>query len=419
MLQFACAAKPTYPEERDMAQIFISWSGPDARFVNRLATRLEQEGFSVDEYSRDPAGGSIDRNVRRYVDNAEVALICLSENSVGSDWIRAEVEWCAYRKTGCGLPEMIPLIIDKDKVPEATWPRPLRPGDVRKFYLPAVPTDADIDKLLDTVSKTLRGEVRRVVPAVLLAMTRAEADIELEKPALRTLLEPICQAVGMDWDKGGKALLLQRYGDSSEDFAPFPTDKAVPPGAVPPAGMKIKEIVQESLHSANRERNLKAGKPPLGIWWCTEEVLNPLSPDYPRAIDLWQKGSSIVVIDSISLLDPRSPLYDRFRDLPDPDDASTSALLWVPPYTLHTVVLERITEKALQGLNKLFQRFTRWNKESSPPYLAFDIGTRPTMRRWLHETFFYAAVELLPNVDAVAEMRGQPGGDQRLEVFHR
>ncbi len=94
-----------------MAQIFISWSSADADFVNPLAQRLIQEGFTVDEYSTDPTAGDIRKNVRRYVDNAVIALICLSANSIRAPWIHDEVAWCAYRYLGDGFPEMIPVLI--------------------------------------------------------------------------------------------------------------------------------------------------------------------------------------------------------------------------------------------------------------------------------------------------------------------
>jgi TIR domain len=392
-----------------MAQIFISWSTPDRVFVNRIAERLEQEGFTVDEYSRDPTGGSIRRNVYRYVQNAELALVCLSAASVNADWIRREVTYCEVRNIECGLPEIIPLILDKPNVPEAQWPAQLREGDLRKFYLSAVPDDTEINKILETVSKTLRGEMRRVVPSVLLAYNREEADLALEKPNVREVLEPLCRTVGMRWEDGGKDLLLQRYGAAAEDFAPFPSDGG--------GSVKIKDLVQTALRVANRERGRTAKKPPLGIWWCTEEISDPNDPDRDRAVQLWRTGSSILVIDSISLVDTDSPLYDQFRDLPDPDNAATSALLWVPPYTLHTVLLEQVTAETLRPLNRLFDKFTRWNREPSPPYLAFDIGTRPTLRHWLHATFYHADIELLPDADVIAAMRQSPGGNQQLTAF--
>ena len=392
-----------------MAQVFISWNIADAAFVKRLADRLGQEGFTVDEYSRDPTGGSIRRNVQRYIESAELALVCLSAAAANSDWVHQEVAWCDFQYMKSGLPEIIPLILDKPNVPEAQWPPKLVDNDVRKFVLPAVPDDADLDRILDTISKTLRGEVRRVIPAVLLAFNQEEARVELAKPETRALLEPLCQSVGIDWDRGGKELILNRYGATAEDFAPFP------PGGAPP--VTIKDLVQQALQVANRERTRTAKKPPLGIWWCTEEISNNQDPDYGRAAKLWQTGSSILIIDSISLLDRKSPLADRFLDLPDPNNAATSALLWVPPYTFHTALLEQTTERALRPLNRLFQKFNRWNTETSPPYLAFDIGTRPTLRHWLHATFYHADVELMPDASAIAAMRRSPGGNQPLIGF--
>ena len=383
-----------------MAQIFISWSSADANFVNRLAQRLTQEGFSVDEYSTDPTGGNIGQNVHRYVANAAIALVCLSERSVDKPWINDEVAWCAYRYFAERSPEMIPILIGN--VPEGSIPNQLR-GEPwrRRFPVPAEPSDSDIAKLLETVRAMLGKEAKRVMPAALLAMTRTEAEQWIEDPATRRLLEPLCKAVGMNWDINSKTRLLSRYGDTAEDFAPFP-------------GKKIKDIVGESLQIANLER--KSGKrEQLGIWWCTAELLDTDNVDNKRATQLWEKGSSLALVDSVSVL--KKKIYDEFTNLPEPNNAAASAMLWIPPYTLHTSELEKITEETLKTLNRLLQKFNRWGTDNSRPYLAFDVGTGPTLRRWLHEALCYADNGLQPDDDAVKSMEGLASGNFHPSTF--
>jgi len=104
-----------------MADVFVSWSSADKDIVLPLSKALENAGFTVDEYSKDPSGGSIARNVRRYVDEARVAIVVLSADSVSKPWIQTEVDWCYFRRAQEGeeLPEIIPLIVGDVPVPAA------------------------------------------------------------------------------------------------------------------------------------------------------------------------------------------------------------------------------------------------------------------------------------------------------------
>ncbi len=78
-----------------------------------------------------------------------------------------------------------------------------------------------------------------------------------------------------------------------------------------------------------------------------------------------------MIVDSISVL--KEEIYDKFfKELPEPNYAAASALLWVPPYTLHTSALETVTEAALKKLAKLLRKFNRWGTavvvlEQGPP----------------------------------------------------
>jgi hypothetical protein len=141
----------------------------------------------------------------------------------------------------------------------------------------------------------------------------------------------------------------------------------------------------------------------LWIWWCTEALLAAAHPDFNLASQLWKRGPSIAVVDSISIFD--ETIEKSFLGLPDPDQAASSALLWVPPYTLHTAQLEGLTEEALKKLLRLFNRFKAFQSESGGAYLAFDIGTRPTLRRWIHQAFVNVTSRPVPQASSVAAMR--------------
>ena len=183
----------------------------------------------MDEYSLDPRAGDIRRNVRGYVDSAVVALICLSAHSVRAPWIQTEVDWCAYRYQNDALPEMIPVMIGS--VPQDQIPYQLRLDSwLRKFSLPAVPGDSDIDKLIDTVRVTLGKDV---IPAASIAMTEAEAKDWLDDPEAQTLLQPLCNAVGMGWGPGQSSEKQVFRGPS------YMVAKGLLPGKILQAGISI------------------------------------------------------------------------------------------------------------------------------------------------------------------------------------
>ena len=387
-----------------MADVFISWSSEDRAFVNRLACRLEQEGFTVDEYSRDPNGGDIRHNVWEYVQDAQVALVCLSATSVAKPWITTEIDWCVARLMQTGkTPVIVPLLLDGVDPARISH---LMANDAwqKRVTLPASPAEADIFKLLATVHALLPRRARRIIPAALFSLTRHEAETWLANTGSHASIKPLCQAVGLDWGPGVPPQLLSRYGETREDFSPFP-------------GKPIKEMVQDALGLANRERADDPRKPQLGIWWCTDELLDSNHPDWPYATHLWEEGMSIVVVDSISIL--KREIDDRFSRLPQPNQPGFSALLWVPPYTLHTAALERITEDALRSINVLRRKFSHWGEKRNPPYLAFDIGTRPSLDRWLHDALSHSDVGLRPDPDAIRSVVSQAGRSRPLTEFLR
>ena len=373
-----------------MANIFISWSSGDEKIALPLSKALQNAGFEVTEYSEDATGGGIDQNVRRYVDEAKLAVFVLSPGSIGKQWIQTEVDWCYYRRVREGRPEIIPLMVGtvaKTDLPHLIQKDPL----LRTFPVPAGPLSSDnLIQLQETIRQTLDLPSPIVVPAAFFAMTRSQATTLLEEGKMNDLLSGLCSTVGMEPFPALAKSLLNRYGDKPEDFAPFP-------------GGTLKEFVQQTIGQTNASRRLEGDDTPLWIWWCTEALLNQENDDNELASTLWERGPSIAIVDSISVLHP--DVRQLFTNMPEPEQAATSALLWVPPYTLHTAQLEEVTESSVKQLNKLLRKYKKWGSESGGSYLAFDIGTRPTLRRWIHQAFVNVQARPKPRSDNVAAMR--------------
>jgi hypothetical protein len=371
-----------------MSDVFISWSSADNAIVHPLRDTLKNSGYSVEEYSVDPAGGSISANVRRYVDEARLVIFVFSPSSVGQPWIQTEVDWVYYRRVKEQFPEVIPLLVggvDEGSLPHLVRKDPL----LRKFKVPAGPLgNRDELQLKETVRVTLGLPPPLIVPAALFAMNRQQAEALLALAQVKDSLSALCGTVGMAPFPELKESLLKRYGATAEDFSPFPEKS-------------LKEVVQQTIADTNKARLTRQDPTPLWIWWCTDALLNPTHQHHQSAADLWNDGPSIAVVDSISVLD--QAVYNNFLNLPVPQHAASSALLWVPPYTLHTAQLEKVTENTFSQLNRLLQEFRNW-RDKDRSYLAFDIGTRPTLRRWIYQAFIDVRSQA-PRADNVDAMR--------------
>ena len=100
--------------------VFLSHSSKDKPIVRRLAQRLREDGLKVwfDEWAI-PPGGNIPRLIDEGLEQSAVLVLCMSANSLGSDW--AAVESQAFRFTDPVNRELrfIPLRLD-DTEPRAS-----------------------------------------------------------------------------------------------------------------------------------------------------------------------------------------------------------------------------------------------------------------------------------------------------------
>jgi hypothetical protein len=364
-----------------MADVFISWSSPDRHIVLPFKNRLMAEGWTVHEYSDDQVAGSIDDMVAGYVNDCEIALIFVSPRSVKKDWLIKEANWCSLRRTNCRAagqkerPVILPVILGN--VAENELTPDLKHPDLRRFPLPDNPPDeVALRVVLDSVARTL-GETPYVVPVAMLAMDHKQAAALFDptkNPKWPDTISNLCKNAGLLPPM--EAMLLDRYPGERDDFAPFSNGSL----------KKTLELTLKLANEARRERGAKR----LSLWWCTDALFSTADMELKkRARSLWQSRESILMVDSLSILHP--DIQRDFNNLPSPRNAADGAVLWLPPYTRHTAQLATLIEATLSEIagqvQRLYDKYQAWGVENQEPYIAFDIGTDPTLRRWFFRAF--------------------------------
>lgn len=91
--------------------IFVSYSREDRSAAQRVAARLENEGFSVWWDAAIHSGESFDEVIERQLRAAKAAVVLWSPRSVASRWVRAEATLADRRKI------LVPVIIEPCDLP--------------------------------------------------------------------------------------------------------------------------------------------------------------------------------------------------------------------------------------------------------------------------------------------------------------
>jgi hypothetical protein len=383
-----------------MADIFVSWGLPDAQIVTPMVARLRDAGFDVWSYTDSMlAGVNIPADVQREIDAASMAVVLLSPSSSTRPWIATEIAWCVARQTRDPAFHILPLRF-------GTLPsNPLAhlQADLRSFDLPEGPIDhANMVRLAENVQRLLNYRAPLVVPARILAMTYDQFDDLLPEPAAggtftgaaNPRIEDLCRAVGMEPFPGLRAVLRQRYRGSCEDFSPFTDDPAIED--------RLIDVVHRIQREVNQQRRASQLQP-LWLRWCGDELFDATT-DAGRALrDGWQAGPSLLIVDSISAL--HQEIREQFQNVPPSLYPKQAALLWVPPYTRHTVRLRQFTDNLVQILPNLHTRFQNWDQMVADSHTAFDIATSVSLRRWLYRAFADVTSGLLPLPSNVSTLR--------------
>jgi hypothetical protein len=389
-----------------MADIFISWSSPDAEIVLPVIRRLKQNGLDLVQFEADPDAGSIEQSVQRYIEEACLMVMFVSEKSNERDWLKRESEWAAYRqaeqkrKNLLPILKMIPVLIgDVDltklnaflaknedqkrlKVPP---PAPqavnaVDTGEVQPAEALAAGaiSEAALQNIVLRICDTLGQPKPIVIPTILLAMTRAQAEEHLDEHEYKKIAD-LCTAAGMEPFPKALERLLLRYKDTADDFSPFPGEPS------------LKKIVEAALQPINDAKGPE--QPRLWLWWCRDALCGS-GPDYDYAVEKISKGGSLVILDSISA--EFAPVREQYLNVVQIDTGGRQALLWVPPFTHHTAAFQKYIKQLLEKPPRLKQEYQRWESiSSSDPRILLDIATAPSLRSWL-----YAALRAIGSTPA-------------------
>jgi hypothetical protein len=187
-----------------MADIFVSWGSVDRNTVEQLLARLDALGLSYYNYLRDmPGGGEIHQEVIREIHEAKIALLCMSDASVGRDWLQRELHWCYMDYVDGDRPmrRLIPVVVGHLSPPNL--PRLLAETSLHRFDLSRVESlENDLGSLVDDIQVGLGEPLPLVIPATVLAATRDIAErILYDEQRLPTVRE-LCHAAGMRLDDG-------------------------------------------------------------------------------------------------------------------------------------------------------------------------------------------------------------------------
>lgn len=115
-------------------KLFISYSSKDKGFANLLSSDLKEAGCIpwLDEW--DIVGGqSIPEEIEKGINNSDFLLILLSNNSVKSNWVRAEWESTIWDENQNKEIRIIPILIEECEIPRFIKYR--KYIDFRKDYI--------------------------------------------------------------------------------------------------------------------------------------------------------------------------------------------------------------------------------------------------------------------------------------------
>src|SRR5689334_13842364 len=126
------------------ATLFLSYARADAAFANRLATTLEQAGFTIWWDALIEGGEAYSRSIAEALEKADVVIVLWSANSVESDWVRDEAAQGRERH------RLVPLSIDGTRPPLGF--RQYQVVDISRWHgRKSAPEVAAIERAIDSV----------------------------------------------------------------------------------------------------------------------------------------------------------------------------------------------------------------------------------------------------------------------------
>ncbi|HEX7676488.1 MAG TPA: toll/interleukin-1 receptor domain-containing protein, partial [Thermoanaerobaculia bacterium] len=397
-----------------MAGIFLSWSAPDVAAVDELKRLLGGLGMPIWEYRDEMlVGEQIHATVFDAIEESIAAIICFTDETADKPWIQRELDW-AYAVYGKDTTRILPVWI-------GAHPQNRRPSLVNELKISAgdLTSLEGRERFVNTVLPAILSlPVPLIVPAALFAMDKRRSETLFEElraseEALKPEFLSLCNVLGMPVPPAGdpelvkKRLMEQwsrRYGPTTEDFSPFADTQ------------RLVDVVQSTVDDANVIRR-KDHHRPVFLRWMHNELRGVDGAEKRWAArDRWRDGRPLLIVDSISTLD--MSLMNTINGLPDlktksGEPEARSAILWIPPYTLHTNALESLLRESASHVARIGDAFRDWSRQSEQQ-LTFDSPTSLSVRLWLHRTFVGLHDDNPPLESRVSSVQGEIGGPRTL-----
>jgi TIR domain/PASTA domain/PDZ domain len=133
-----------------VADVFISYASPDRERARVLASRLEEQGWSVWWDREIQPGRPFDEAIEEALNSASCVIVLWSNASVKSDWVKAEAGEAAEKRL------LVPALIERVKIPLRF--RQFQAADLTGWT--GATDDAEFGKLLASVAQLLGRQVR-------------------------------------------------------------------------------------------------------------------------------------------------------------------------------------------------------------------------------------------------------------------
>lgn len=96
-----------------MAKVFLSHSSSDKEIVRKIAKQLGNKNSVLDEFTFEAGQQTLDE-IFKHLDNSDLFVIFLSDNSLNSKWVKAELGKAKKNLKSEELSRILPIIIDKN-----------------------------------------------------------------------------------------------------------------------------------------------------------------------------------------------------------------------------------------------------------------------------------------------------------------
>jgi hypothetical protein len=200
---------------------FISYSHSDRAKVVPLASYFDHLGVEVWMDTKDLRGGeSIIEAVSEAIANSDIYVVCLSPSSVGSPWVRQELQLALTLETQGEKPRVLPVLLSKTDIPAALTGR---------LYIDMnTPPDAgrtEIKRFVEAHFSGLKGAPQPRIPRLTIASVELElsADTALDygganPEVTRNEVEVEADAISRDLQRRANGVLLNFLPISEVDL---------------------------------------------------------------------------------------------------------------------------------------------------------------------------------------------------------